>query len=80
VVDKLFNYLKSILIAFDQLVNALAFGAPDETLSARAYRLKDDDWWAVYKIVNGIFFWQDDHCKGSYTSELTRKHLPKEYR
>jgi hypothetical protein len=79
-VNKFFNYLKNVLIAFDQLCNALVFGSPDETLSARSYRLRDNGWWIVYKTVNGIFFWQDDHCKGSYMSELTRKHLPKEYR
>lgn len=32
------TYGKKVLIAFDQLVNALAGGWPDETLSSRAWR------------------------------------------
>lgn len=79
-VSKLLSYLKNTLIAFDQLCNALLFGSPDETFSARAYRLKDDGWGLTYKGINLLFFWQEDHCKGSYTSEVIRKHLPDEYR
>jgi hypothetical protein len=79
-VKKLLGYIKNILIAFDQLCNTLLWGAPDETVSARAYRLKDDGWWLPYVLINFLFFWQDNHCEGSYTSEVIRKHLPKEYR
>lgn len=32
--------LKNVLIALDQLLNALANGAPDETLSSRAHRAR----------------------------------------
>ena len=32
------SYLLRLLIALDQLANALIGGHPDETLSARAYR------------------------------------------
>jgi hypothetical protein len=79
-VSRLLSYLKNTLIAFDQLCNALLFGSPDETFSARAYRLRSDGWWVVYILINCIFFWQEDHCKGSYMSEVIRKHLPDEYR
>jgi hypothetical protein len=79
-VNKLLIHLKNVLIAFDQLINALVFGSPDETLSARAYRLKDDGWRFAYISINVLFFWQDDHCEGSYMSEVIRKHLPEEYR
>jgi hypothetical protein len=79
-VSMVLRYLKSILIAFDQLCNAFLGGSPDETFSARAYRLRDDGWWVVYKTINCLFFWQEDHCKGSYISEVLRKHLPTEYK
>jgi hypothetical protein len=79
-VNKFLNYVKRVLIAIDQLFNALVFGQPDETLSARAYRLKDEGWWLAYVGINGLFFWQKNHCKGSYMSEVLRKHLPEEYR
>lgn len=72
-----------VLIALDQLVNAaFARGMADETLSARIYRNREKGagWAAGYKFVNGLFFWQIDHCGGAYLSELNRKQLPKEYR
>jgi hypothetical protein len=79
-VSKVLGYIKNILIAFDQMCNTLLCGSPDETFSARSYRLRNDGWRVAYKVINGLFFWQENHCKGSYTSEVIRKHLPKEYR
>jgi hypothetical protein len=79
-VNKVLKYVKNNLIAFDQQCNSLLFGEPDETLSARSYRLRCDGWWFAYYGINLLFFWQDDHCKGSYVSEMLRKHLPEEYR
>jgi hypothetical protein len=73
------NYLEQVLIAFDQLLNAMGGGMADETLSARAYRLsvKGNAWPAI--LIDGLFFWQDEHCYNAYLSELNRKHLPPEY-
>ncbi|SUT85856.1 Uncharacterised protein [Actinobacillus ureae] len=51
-----------VLIAIDQLVNALLFGAADETISSRCYRgaiLTKDlklKWRIAYKVVNALFF------------------------
>lgn len=72
--------MKQVLIAIDQLLNTLCFGYADETLSARAYRLRNDGWFWQYKMINMVFFWQYDHCEGSYLSELERRQLPVEYR
>lgn len=74
--------LKSILIAADQFCNALIGGSPDETLSARAWRLrKRSQLWSVARLViDTIFFLDPDHCETSYLSELLRKQLPNEYR
>lgn len=36
------GYLLNIAIAFDQWLNAILAGAPDETLSSRAYRADRD--------------------------------------
>jgi hypothetical protein len=27
-------------------------------------------------IINALFFWQVDHCRDAYESELKRHHLP----
>lgn len=76
--------MTQFLIAFDQLVNTVIYikgdgwGYADETLSARAYRLRDLSS-LPYKLINALFFWQDDHCKQAYYSEVFNKQLPAEY-
>ncbi len=70
-----------ILIAIDQLLNSLIGGYADETLSSRAYRHKKNGSrsWPAW-LIDHIFFWQEEHCKASYESELERSHLPPELR
>lgn len=72
---------KQILIAIDQLINTLWGGWADETISARLWRNQNNSWWWAFwlKAVNTLFFWQNNHCRGAYNSELRRKQLPKEY-
>jgi len=74
--------LKGVLIAADQFCNALIGGEPDETLSARAWRLRKRSclWGFARRIIDIIFFLDSDHCETSYLSELLRKQLPNEYR
>ncbi len=74
------NYFLRNAIAFDQQLNALRGGHPDETLSAVAHRrhLEGKSGWR--NLINALFFWQGDHCQNAYWSELHRKQLPKEYR
>ena len=67
-----------VLIALDQFVNTLFCGYADETLSSRAYRhaeIKKDRRWPMV-IINALFFWQDEHCKRAYESEIERAQLP----
>lgn len=74
--------IKHILIAIDQLLNALLLGYADETLSARAWRMraKNKKWALAVTLINGLFFWQANHCRGAFYMELKRKHMPREYR
>ena len=66
-----------VLIAFDQLVNAMLGGFADETLSSRAWRqhVAGVRSWPK-RLIDSLFFWQDNHCRESYISELQRSHLP----
>lgn len=77
------GYLKRVGIAVDQTLNAILGGMPDETLSARAWRLHERYWYANYLrlLIDGLFliFLQKHHCEKAYQSELERKHLPMEY-
>lgn len=73
-------YFHQIAIAFDQLLNALLAGWADETLSSRAWRCRDVRKWAiVVKIINGMFFWQENHCRSAYCFELTQGHKPTDF-
>lgn len=74
----------NVLIALDQTLNCAiklsdGFGTPDEMLSARAYRLKDQHP-LLMKVIDGIFFWDKDHCYECYVIELYRHQLPSTYR
>jgi len=75
--------MKQFLIACDQMINTLipfegdGFGFADESLSARAWRLRDQS--SVWKWIDQLFFWETDHCRKSYESEVQRKHLPSHY-
>ena len=65
-----------VLVAVDQLVNTLLGGYADETLSARAHRRRMRGKGGVAKVIDCLFFWQDEHCKSAYESELERSQLP----
>jgi hypothetical protein len=70
---------KQILIALDQLLNALFGGYADETLSSRAYRqsVKGND--LPRRLIDGLFFWQNKHCYQAYQSERVRSQQPPEF-
>lgn len=80
---------KQLLIAIDQVLNTLIGGLADETLSARAHRMrmKRHKYWGwTANAIDTLFFWQKDgqgqrnHCLASYLSELERRHLPHHYK
>ncbi len=74
-------HLRQILIALDQLINALHGGWADETISSRAWRLRHRWPYRAYvRAIDAMFFWQASHCKASYTAERERAHLPPELR
>ena len=74
------TYGKRTLIALDQLVNALLGGGPDETLSSRCYRWARDGVTWPRRVVDGLFFWEKEHCKSSYRSERLGRQSPPELR
>ena len=72
-----------ILIALDQLFNAMLGGMADETLSARAHRMraKGQRYWGwTANAIDALFFWQPGHCALAYEWERGRRDLPGEYR
>jgi len=76
-------YLMNVAIAIDQLLNAILFSGPDETLSSRAYRADRDGkvFGRIFRpVIDTLFFWQPRHCFQSYLAEVSRKQLSKNFR
>ncbi len=77
-------YWKSVLIALDQLINALLGGFPDETLSSRSYRLSQKGKTFPANMIDMLFFWDHvgnkGHCELSFESEREGRQLPPECR
>lgn len=77
---KLKQYILNILISFDQFVNVLFLGQPNETISSRAWRCKDTNsfWKFMRKLIDTLFFWQEDHCYHSFIAEIERHQITTE--
>lgn len=76
------RYIKNVMIAIDQLANCILGGMPDETISAKVYRMRERGfYWEYLRIMIDKLFWFDkNHCLESYNSELYRKQISAEYR
>ncbi|ART47569.1 MULTISPECIES: hypothetical protein [Acidovorax] len=73
------SWALNIAIALDQLANVLLAGAPDETLSSRAHRMrvKGHRYWGwTANAIDRLFFWQPGHCERAWRSELLRLQQP----
>lgn len=83
--SKLKSWCYHVIIAIDQLFNAITGGAADETFSSRCYRgaiLSDKPkkrWCFWYAAVNGLFF-DKKHCYAAYKAEVNRRQYPPEFR
>lgn len=58
-----------------QAINLIFFnGSPDETLSARSYRLGDiqgrPEWIRRRKKIDRLFWFQPDHCRTSHEEDV----------
>ncbi len=74
--------LTNLWIGADQAFNVAFNGSPDETISARAWRLRNDrqNWAMARLVIDALFLpWEKNHCQTSFESELQRKQLPHEY-
>lgn len=76
------TYFKNLGISLTQLLNALMGGYPDESTSSRAHRRRKVSirWAFTKRVINGLFFWQPDHCAGAFRSEQNRRQLPPDLR
>lgn len=59
--NRLYKYTVNLLIALDQMVNAICGGSPDETISSRVGRNYPNS--LIAKLIDALFFWDRGHCK-----------------
>ena len=66
------RYIAHVAEAISQLGNAVLLGGnPNMTVSARCYLYRHKPRWrTAYKWINAFFFWQDDHCRDSWVSDI----------
>jgi len=66
------GWLLRVAAGMSQTINLfLLFGHHDQTVSARCYvnRYKLG-WQQAYWMINGLFFWQEDHCHDSFVRDI----------
>ena len=69
------GYITGIAALLSQTVNHVFLykwgGHHDMTVSAHVYTKRHlPRWRTAYKIINGIFFWQYDHCHISFQADV----------
>lgn len=70
------QYLANVATGIDQALNAILFGYPDETLSARCGRSRHRYPYKVWvRIIDPIFypFQGPNHCYNAHLKERARK-------
>ncbi len=74
------RYTLQVLISLDQVINSLFGGWAHETLSARAWRLRERYWfWSMARrVIDSMFYWTPDHCLNAYLFEQMRGQNPSE--
>lgn len=80
---KIVTRITNLLVCLDQMVFSiitLGSSAPDETLSAAAYRLEQQGRLAgrIFRpLIDGILFFDPYHCRKAYESEIIGLQRPK---
>lgn len=70
----MYFYVISVFTAMSQLLNSILGGYPDETFCSRAWRGKaegNSKWGLAVSVLNSIFFWHENHCRGAYLEEIS---------
>ncbi len=66
------DWLLGIAAWLSQGLNKILLnGSPDMTVSARCHLNRHrPNWNRARRVINAAFFWQDDHCKASFQSDV----------
>ena len=65
------NYLSNLWVMASQMANTILLaGNPDQTISARAYVASYSGKRWPMLLINGVFFWQSNHCRESHNQDV----------
>ena len=66
------EWLGGIAAWISQGINCVFLsGSPDMTVSSRCHINRNKPRWRTARaVINKIFFWQEDHCKASFRSDV----------
>ena len=71
---------REIAFALDRLLNAVCGGYSTDFLSSRCWRLRAyQPYKTLRPLIDHIFFWHVEHCRGSFENEKRRANTPPEY-
>lgn len=68
------RYFLHVAVTMSQAGNAIFLaGHPDETISARCYKNRYCAGWEIgYRMINRLYFWQENHCRNSWLYDVQR--------
>lgn len=72
------RYARNILIGLDQLINAILFGDPDETLSSHIGKAAEHGHWFAIMMSRFLDLFEKDHCKKSMEYDEGKRQLFKD--
>lgn len=76
--EKIISYIIRNGTAISILINTLLGGKSNQTFSARNYQWKKEGRWNLVKLIDAIFFFQNDHCLHCWVYWYVRKDVEHE--
>ena len=65
-IQKIGKWFGRVCISWSIFVNTFFGGKNNQTVSARQYFRQCQNRWNFCFLINGFFWWQENHCKDSY--------------
>ena len=65
-IQKFGKWFGRVCISFSIFVNTLFGGKNNQTVSARQYFCQLQNRWNFCFLINGFFWWEENHCQDSY--------------
>jgi superfamily II DNA helicase RecQ len=65
------KYLLNVLVSLSQVLNALLYGDPKMTLSARCFVQQDEFVFGILRrVIDALFWFDENHCYSSWRRDI----------